>query len=267
MKSRVKVRHLAVPVFGLPAETDGLRIAHISDLHFRGWQRVHTDARRRLTRLRYDLLAVTGDFSVRRSRWRETAKYCQEFFGRLRPPLGTYAVLGNHDDPRLAAVQGTGVRWLQDESVTLCSGRGTLCVAGTHQEASGAGRLDAALSEAGTDDPVIMLAHYPSTAYNLPAGKVHLLLSGHTHGGQIRVPLVGALWTNDRVPRSMARGLHLVGKSWLHINPGIGTSMPIRVRFNCPPEITVLELRRVGTQADDMPSRENRIAQAVALAR
>jgi len=244
MRSRIFVKHRPVPIWGLPSELAGLKIAHVSDMHFRAWHPVYTQAQQLLIGLRYDLLAVTGDFSHHPERWRETADHCRRFFEPLKPPLGTYGVLGNHDDPRLGHVTDLPLTWLNDESTTIPDHY--LRVAGVRQDAfGGGGGIEHALAGAEEDQAVILLAHYPSTAYDLPAGRVQLQLSGHTHGGQIRLPLLGALWTNDRLPRGMARGLHRVGKTWLHVNPGIGFSSPLRARLLCPPEITVLELCKV----------------------
>ena len=245
MNSRIVVKHQRVSVWGLPSGIDGLRIAHVSDLHFRAWGPLYAQTQQLLAGLTYDMLAVTGDFSDRPGRWRKTAEWCRRFFEPLRPPLGTYAVLGNHDDPRLGRVTDLPLTWLNDESTVPPGGPGRLRVAGICQNVPGAGRIAHALAEAGEDEAVILLTHYPSAIYAVPAGRVQLLLAGHTHGGQVRFPFLGALWTNDRLPRGMARGLHLVGKTWLHVNPGIGVSFPLRARIMCHREITVLELRRV----------------------
>ncbi len=255
MKARVAIKHQRVPIYGLPREIDGLRIAHVSDLHFRRWNPVYVQTQQLLTKLQYDLLAVTGDFSTRPNRWREVAECCRRFFEPIRPPLGIYAVLGNHDDRRLGHITDLPFTWLHNESTVLHDGRGRLCLAGVRQDFSGNGRLERALAQAGEDQPVILLAHFPSTIYDLPVGRVQLQLSGHTHGGQIRFPFLGALWANDRLSRQMARGMHLVGKTWLHVSPGTGVSSPLRFRILCPPEVSILELCKVGwdTRRLDLP--------------
>ena len=83
----------------------------------------------------------------------------------------------------------------------------------------------------------------PSTVYELRPGQVQMLLSGHTHGGQIRLPGLGCIWANDRIPVGMARGLHYVNGTVLHVNAGLGVSPPIRLRLFCPPEISIITLR------------------------
>lgn len=245
MNSRIAVKYQRVPIHGLPPEVDGLSIAHISDLHFRAWDAVYAYAQQLLIDLRYDLLVVTGDFSDQPHQWREAAEWCHRFFEPVKPPLGTYAVLGNHDDRRLGQVTDLPMTWLNNTSTRLQYDKGHFYIAGVQQDVTGGGRIEDALAETKEEHPVILLAHYPSTAYDVPAGRVQLVLAGHTHGGQIRLPLLGCLWTNDRLPCGMARGLHLVGKTWLHVNPGIGVCNPFQVRILCPPEITILKLARV----------------------
>jgi predicted MPP superfamily phosphohydrolase len=102
--------------------------------------------------------------------------------------------------------------------------------------------LAAVVDNRSSNEPTILLAHYPSTVFRLPIGCVQLVLTGHTHGGQIRLPGLGCIWANDRVPLRISRGLHHVASTTIHVSPGIGVSLPLRIRWNCPPEVTVLGL-------------------------
>jgi hypothetical protein len=89
----------------------------------------------------------------------------------------------------------------------------------------------------------LAVAHSPDVARDLAAMGYDLILSGHTHGGQLRMPGYGAIVTNTRgLPRRMARGLHRLGDAWLHVSAGLGTSMYSPYRFACRPEACVLEL-------------------------
>jgi len=116
-------------------------------------------------------------------------------------------------------------------------------LAGVEQTSPRGGDLHATLSQASAQSPTILMAHYPSTAFQLNGQSVQLVLSGHTHGGQIRLPWLGCIWPNDRVPRKMASGLHEVNGVPVHISAGIGVSLPLRMRINCPPEISILTIR------------------------
>lgn len=248
--SPVVVRTIDVALRDLPPALTGLRIAHVSDFHFGRWNRVTACAQEILLSLDYDLLAATGDFGTRLRRWRRCADIAQRFFEPLARRRPIFAVLGNHDDPRMATA-GIPVRFLCNEAVPIDHNGARVVIAGVDQTLLGTEDIGAALSEQRPGDVRILLAHYPSTAYRLPAGRVDLQLSGHTHGGQIRVPFFGCLWTHDAIPTRMARGLHLIGGTQVHVSPGIGVSPPIPVRLNCPAEIAVLTLVPVESARED----------------
>jgi len=143
----------------------------------------------------------------------------------------------------MAEAEDLPIRFLRDESEVVDHGGDRFCIAGIEQVKKRGGRLDAALSDgAGDRLPLVLLAHYPSTVYRLDRRRVTLQLSGHTHGGQWRFPYVGCVWSNDRIRPRYARGLHAINGTFLHVSAGIGTSPPVRMRINCPPEVTVLTL-------------------------
>jgi predicted MPP superfamily phosphohydrolase len=237
----VVVRELSVPVAGLPTGLDGLRIAHVSDFHFRRWDAVTQAAQSLLLTLDYDLLAVTGDLGNFRWYWRKPADLARRFFEPLAERGTIFAVLGNHDHPRLADAD-LPLRFLRNESVNLDFFGAKLRLAGLDQSRRRAENLDAVLDNRFSYEPTILLAHYPSTVFRLPIRSVQFVLSGHTHGGQIRLPGLGCLWTNDRIPRRISRGLHHVAGTTIHVSAGIGVSLPLRIRWNCPAEVTVLGL-------------------------
>ena len=248
----VIAREVNVPLTGLPTGLDGLRLAHVSDFHFRRWDRASEAAQTLLTHLDYDVLLVTGDFCSFRWKWRRAAELTQRFLEPIaqRP---AYAVLGNHDDPRLADAD-LPLRFLRNESVSLDSLGASLTLAGVDQSGRWTEDLDAALRRGPASGPTILLAHYPSTVFRVPIGKVQLVLSGHTHGGQIRLPGLGCVWANDRIPRRMSRGLHEVAGTMIHVSPGIGVSLPLRIRVDCPAEVTVLTLVAVASDREAVGS-------------
>lgn len=88
----------------------------------------------------------------------------------------------------------------------------------------------------------IGMAHAPDVVSDWMLNGFDLVLSGHTHAGQVRIPGVGALVTNSSLPTALAGGLHRIGSSWLHVSPGLGTGKFSPIRFNCRPEVTLLEL-------------------------
>jgi uncharacterized protein len=242
---------IAIP--GLAKDADGFRIAHISDLHFRRWNHTLETVQSWLLEYNYDILLATGDYSTLPSRWCHAAKMCRRFFGPITPPYGTYAVLGNHDDPHLADEPDLPFTLLRNEGMVLTVGDAGIAIVGIEQHVASRGDIHLALADVPSDVPTVMLAHYPSTVYDLPSGGVQLLLAGHTHGGQIRLPWLECIWPNDRIPRSMARGTHTVDETTMHVSAGVGVSPPIWMRFRCPAELSILTLRSpvISTQSPE----------------
>ena len=240
--ANVSVRRFNLPVYNLPQSASGFRIAHISDLHMLRWNSLLQSVQDRLCEHDFDILLVTGDYANDPTHHTETAHLLERLLGPIRPPLGIYGVLGNHDDPALATCD-LPLTILRDEVRLISVGRFEFYLGGIDQNVQRRGSVTPQLLAQPDDAPLLLMAHYPSTAFELPAGKSHIMFSGHTHGGQIRLPGFGCLYANDRIPRAMARGLHTVHGNWLHVNPGIGVSSFFPARFCCPPEISFLTLR------------------------
>lgn len=262
--SSVLIKEVTVELGGLPAALGGLRIAHISDFHYRRWNRVIQNAYDHLSELKYDLLLVTGDFGTSLRKWPPTVEFIRRFFEPLAQRCPVYASLGNHDHPDLTTSQDLPIQFLNNESTTLDIKGAKLELAGVAQSPYQKENLSAALPDHSTLDSrdsresresrsndsdqeldvTVLLAHYPSTIYRLPPGRVQLQLSGHTHGGQICFPFVGCVWPHDKIPRHMASGLHLVGDTYLNVSAGIGVAPPIFLRILCPPEISIIQFAR-----------------------
>ncbi|HUU85268.1 MAG TPA: metallophosphoesterase [Phycisphaerae bacterium] len=267
----VTVHHVSAAVEGWPRQADGLRIAHLTDLHLRSWNKVVGDAQRLMVGLEYDLVALTGDLGCSPDDWLRTADLLRRFLAPIYAPYGTFAVLGNHDAPILGDHPGLDVTFLRDECVTVRHNGVLVPVVGIEQTEDHHGDPRSVLSGVIGRTPAIMLAHYPSTVNELPHGRVGLVLAGHTHGGQIRLPLVGCVWTHDRISTRYAQGLHAVDGTQLHVSAGLGLSGPIPLRVLCPPEITILTVRSApastlrmhdqgGVAPDAEPQRKSAVA-------
>ena len=243
LTSTVLVHELSVAIDDWPTELAGLRIAHVSDFHFRRWNETLRRAQSLLANVGYDLLLFTGDFGTFRRHWQRAAEITKRFFDPLAGLSAIYAVLGNHDDPRIADGHERPITFLRNKSMRVDTDGGPLNIAGIEQTDRAGGDIEAALASTQPGLPTILLAHYPSTVFRVAQGRVQLVLSGHTHGGQIRLPWLGCVWPNDRIPRRMASGLHQVLGTKIHVSAGIGASLPLPLRINCPPEFSVLTMQ------------------------
>lgn len=244
----ISIAEHPVDIVDLPAGLEGLRVAHIGDLHLPKPVAFLSQVNALLHQIQPDLLVSTGDL-VDIPHWLSVGRrYLPILLDGLRPPLGIYGTLGNHDRLALGRVQQSlGINLLLNRCVQVARNGHTLNLCGIYtryarSNPAAARQFAPCLPEAG---PTIVMAHLPSTIWHLPLERVSLLLAGHTHAGQWRFGKLGCIWTHDDLPRHMAWGLHKVGPAYLYVTAGLGESGPIPIRFNCPPEIAVLTLRRV----------------------
>ena len=240
----VRPHHWVVPVKGLPPELDGFRILHLSDLHGRCYPADEDAVMRSLALDAPDVAAFTGD--VLRRGDPEAGAPAVSLLGRIAASVPTFFCPGNHDyapDGSVAAratLEGAGVRVLDDENAP--GPRGTVFV-GVGDPQTGRDDLDDALSELPAGFTVVM-AHSPVIFSRIAARGLPLLLAGHTHGGQGRLPLVGSVWVPGQrglFPR-YDRGVFHLEDSTMVLTSGVGTSGP-PFRFFVPPEFLVLTLR------------------------
>lgn len=248
----------------LPAGARPLRMLHISDLHLRKGQRRKQAFLRRLDRLDPDFIVGTGDFLGDDS----SADAAASAMSAIGFGTAAFFVLGSNDyhgpkpkNPfryfmkhRTLAPSGAGRmnRWedlvtaLEKSGWTFLNNR-TTSVDGVEVvglDDAHIGRADMAVASARAPESGFRLAvaHSPDSARDLAALGYDLIVCGHTHGGQICIPGVGALVTNCSLPRHMARGVHRLDGAWLHVCGGLGTSMYAPYRLACRPEVCLLEL-------------------------
>ncbi|MFM7135257.1 MAG: metallophosphoesterase [Planctomycetota bacterium] len=224
-----------------PAAFDGLRIAHVSDLHYGhllGIERLEqtVDAVRAV---KADLVAITGDL-VDLKADESPALFAQ--LALLTAPLGVFVVLGNHDHldhPRtiVRGARDAGLVPLMNESLRV-GGRDGLLVAGIDWSPTIPGCL-ANLRRCGMAAPHVLLAHNPKAFVGAAERGVPLTLAGHTHGGQ--VARAANRRHNLAFTSRLTAGHYERGESNLYVTSGIGAWFPLRV--NCPPEIAVIEMR------------------------
>jgi hypothetical protein len=243
---RLVVESVPLTLPRLPYAFNHYRIAHISDLHLGGWMTSKRllKAVEMVNAERPDLVVITGDFVEKFAN--EAADELSVPLKRLRALDGVVAVLGNHDYrygvPGLRRILADcGVIELSNAVHSLRRGDAQLHIAGLDDQAWHEACLDAVLDQLPRTGAAILLAHEPDFAdVTAATGRFDLQLSGHTHGGQIRLPLIGIPVLPSHGIR-YAAGQYQVGRMIQYTNRGLGMITPY-VRFNCRPEITLFTL-------------------------
>jgi hypothetical protein len=254
----IEVTHPEFHVAGLPAAFDGIRIAQVSDIHLDEYTepfflRHVVDL---VNQMRPDLIFLTGDYvsyGISSKHFAIGAAWqCANILTGLECK-NIYAVLGNHDvfvgaaEVR-TALRDNGIVVLNNQHVPIERSGHRFWLAGVDDPVMGNPNPEMAIPPSiryRPNEPVILMCHAPDYADDLlahPAGKaVNLMLSGHTHGGQIRLPLIGAMQLPG-MGKKYVEGLFQLGSMQLYVNRGIGT-VGVPFRLDCPPEITLFTLR------------------------
>lgn len=254
----IEVIQIDIHLPNLPAAFDGMRIAQLSDIHLDEYSEpffVH-HAIEKINRMAPDAVFLTGDYVsdgplgkpyAIGAAWR-----CAGLLRELQCRR-VYAILGNHDlmigaREVTAALTASGIPVLVNECLPMERSGGRLWLAGLDDPVKGHPNPELAIPAPIRNipnEPVIVMCHAPDYADTLlahPAGKaVDLIVSGHTHGGQVRLPLVGALELPS-MGRKYVEGWFRLGGMQLYVNRGIGT-VGLPFRLDCPPEITLITLR------------------------
>ncbi|MDW8364228.1 MAG: metallophosphoesterase [Abditibacteriales bacterium] len=240
----LRVTRQNVIIERLPASLDGLRIAHVTDLHVGALGLGRADYRRVIQCVegfQPDLIALTGDFVARNTWLRLRLRECLP----LRARHGCFAVLGNadrrHADALIAELRALGVKVLINSHELVNVNDTPLAVVGVNNPSEQLDDLDAALRGMPANVGLtLLLAHAPDIAKRIGQHEIDLILVGHTHGGQVRIPLLHYL-TRKGVPHFRQGWFH-VGKAQMYVNRGIG--QVVSFRFLCPPEVALFTLKR-----------------------
>ncbi len=240
----IRLVRLGLPT--LPSSFSGMRVLHLSDLHADAPIPLVNGIIDAVRGLAVDLCVLTGDYRFEASG--PCGPACEamaQILAAVEAPLGVFGVLGNHDSASMVERLGhAGAAILVNTSAEIRRGRERIHIVGVDDPAYfGCDDLAMALAAVPGGEFKILLAHSPEAAIEAAHAGIDLYLCGHTHGGQICLPWIGAVWMNARCPRQFTRGL------WRHANmlgitsAGAGVSL-VPARFHCPPEITVIELLR-----------------------
>jgi uncharacterized protein len=247
---RIEVRRHRVALPGLPVAFDNFTILQISDLHVD----ISPAAMRRLIELlptlRYDLCVLTGDYRGKTyGPCSETIAGMAQIKAHTTGPI--YAVLGNHDSLRMVPVlEEMGIRVLVNEAEPLIRYGQSLYLAGIDDaHFYRMDNIEKAASHIPEGAFAILLSHTPEIYRQAANAQFDLMLSGHTHGGQICLPGPIPLTLDSRLPRRMGAGSWRYGRMIGYTSVGVGSSI-VAARINCPPEITLHELRAGGCRSD-----------------
>lgn len=239
-----------------------LRILHISDLHLCYPESRKIEFLQEVTSQPYDLLFLTGDIFENYS----GLAYATSIMARS-PRLGAFAVLGNHDyynytvfhkvlgrmfrkyrhprnkrdvGPMIKGLEKGGFHVLRNQSVSLVDEG--VHIVGIDYPSLSSSRLNELVSTVCSGQLSLGLFHVPINLQNMVHARLHLAFGGHTHGGQIRIPGLGAIITDSELPRWESSGLFRRGQTAFHISRGLGADPRSNIRLFCPPAATVVEL-------------------------
>jgi len=241
------VEHVQIPIPNLPSALDRFRIVQISDIHHNQYPfttiRLVSSAVQMANDLKPDLIVITGDFV-----WHEVEPIYELMpaLAHLNAKYGVYLGLGNHDywtnlEAVTHAIDQQRLPLLVNQGVPISIGKSTLYLASLDDGWSGKPDLASAMADWSDDAITILLMHEPDLAPRYAVDKrIHLQLSGHSHGGQVRLPFYGPL-VLPYLAWEYPMGLYKIDEMWLYTNRGLGTTN-IPVRVNCAPEIAELTL-------------------------
>ena len=242
---------LCLPRLSEPLE--GLRIAHLSDLHIRGRRHRWRVLLAALERLEADLFFFTGDYMSVPGDEPPSLELMQQICSIIRPPLGSFGVYGNHDSPRLRLdFEQLPIRWLNNDSVRLerlpIHIRGFFCEKHTWPDAVVTLSTEHATSPTSSplgreDDLSVLLCHYPTFLPTAADMGIDLMFSGHTHGGQCRLPGRRAIINSTDLPLRLSSGILRHRDTLCAVTRGLGDNL-IPLRTFCPPQLPVYTLYR-----------------------
>ena len=243
----IEVSQFRVPISGLGRELDGLRIVHLTDIHHGLYFSAESlvAAVELANALEPDVVALTGDYV---SYSRNFAHSAAEILGGLRARRGVFAVLGNHDfrvgaDLITRALRRSGIAVLRNRHALIRAGGAQLYLAGV-DDLGYKPDVPRALQRIPRGRPVVLLSHNPRLVAVAAHFSVDLVLSGHTHGGQVRLPFLERMRDANQQPRRFHTGWDSWGRTRVYVSRGIGTIV-VPLRFACPPEMPVFTLEAV----------------------
>lgn len=251
---------------GCTPKEQSLRILHLSDLHLCHPEKEKVEFLRQVTDQDLDLVVVTGDIFENFT----GTKYAREILART-PKMGAYAVLGNHDyynytmlnktvgrlwrkyrhpsskrdvSAMVKSLETGGFRVLRNEAESL--EEHGVHIIGIDYPTISEEQLHELMGKSVADHFKLILFHIPYKLKRLSSVGAHLAVGGHTHGGQVRLPGIGAIFTDSELPTHQASGVFRKDETVFHISRGLGADPRSNIRLFCPPAATIIEVTHLG---------------------
>ena len=243
----VRIERVDARLPNLPQSFDGLKVAFLTDIHHGPYVTLDQVAAfvRTALALQPDVILLGGDYSLKSDSY---IAPCLEVLASLKAPLGVFGVLGNHDywhgvDATKAGMAKAGIEELTNRGVWLNRGSERIRLAGMDDLWCGRADVNEALADTKPTDACVLLSHNPDVAETMADRRVGLMLSGHTHGGQLSFRGLTNPFVPSRYGQKYARGLVEAPATQVYVSRGLGvTGLPLR--YNCPPEISLVTLCR-----------------------
>lgn len=253
----IKIKSIELSFPNLPPAFDGYTILHLSDLHINKMGLLEKRTMELVSKRNVDICLITGDVTTNPRASDTFRRVCSAI--KHQDPI--YMVLGNSEhkpwvdtQTLTEALSFPGLNILINSSASITRGSENIKLVGIDDPFSKLEDIDKAFEGVDPEDFIIFLTHCPSKTPDGIERGADLILSGHTHGGQVRLPYLGVLWTHMRSNKKLNDGLYNpndlkrilkidTGNSYLCVNRGVGTSR-IHTRFLCPPEIIYITLRK-----------------------
>jgi uncharacterized protein len=242
----VLTRELSVEIAGLPPEFEGYRVAQLSDLHIGGLtpRRWGEAWAKRSNAASPNLVVVTGDLVTSGVEFHGDIA---QVIGALKAEDGVVVSMGNHDyfgegEPLISLLRERGVVVLRNQGMTLTRGEASIFVAGVDDTWTRRADVEQALADRKPGATTLVLSHDPDLFPLAAKHGVDLVLSGHTHGGQVAFPFLAKFLSLAKLAHRFHLGLYRDGDSTLYVHPGLGTTGP-PIRVGVAPEVAILTLR------------------------
>ena len=241
--NNIQIEKIDIEIENLHEDFNGVKIVHLTDFHSFGFNEKEKRVIEIVNEINPNFVFITGDFVDTKTKdfdscarfWKELSK---QYDGRI------FGVLGNHDLNSLEkSLEENDIVILNNENRKIFQGDGSAYLIGVNDPDTHRDNLGKAMLGAEENIPKILLAHSPDIIDDIGDKKIDLILVGHTHGGQVKIPFITPFWVPTEYHGKFASGLFEIDNTYMYVNKGIGMTA-LQMRFNCPPEIAVIELKK-----------------------